>query len=62
MFPIVVGLKEGDALKPLLLIFALKYATGKVQPNFDGFKLKGTNQLSVYAEHVDLLDGSVYAV
>jgi hypothetical protein len=32
-FPIQNGLKQGDALSPLLFNFALEYATGKVQEN-----------------------------
>jgi hypothetical protein len=32
-FPIQNGLKQGDALSPLLLYFALQYAISKVQEN-----------------------------
>jgi len=42
-FPIRNGLKQGEALSPTLLNFALGYAIRWVQVNQDGLKLNGTH-------------------
>jgi len=62
MFPIRNGLKQGDALSPLLFNFTLEYAIRRVQVNQDGLKLNGTHQLLAYADDVNILGGSVHTV
>ena len=59
LFPIRNGLKQGDALSPLLFNFVLAYAIRRVQVNQDGLKLNGTHQLLAYADDVNILGGSV---
>jgi retron-type reverse transcriptase len=62
MFPIRNGLKQGDALSPLLFNFVLEYAIKRVQVNQNGLKLNGTHQLLAYADDVNILGGSSHTV
>jgi hypothetical protein len=58
-FPIQIGLKEEDALSPLLFNFALGYAMRKAQENQVRLKLNGTNQFLAYADDVYLLGDNI---
>jgi len=62
MFPIRNGLKQGDALSPMLFNFALECTIRRVQVNQDGLKLNGTHQLLVYADNINILGGSIHTV
>jgi hypothetical protein len=54
--------KRADALSPLFCIFPLGYAITRVQVNQAGLKLNVTHQPLVYADNVNILDGSVHTV
>jgi len=62
MVPIKNGLKQGDALSPLLFNFALEYALRRVQVNKGVLKLNGTHQLLFYTNDVNILGGSEHTV
>ena len=62
MLPIRNGLKQVDALSPLVFNFAINYAIRTVQITQDGLKIKGTHQFFVYADDVNILGGSVHTI
>jgi len=61
-FPVRNGLKQGNALSPMLFNFVLEYAIKRVQVNQDGLKLNGTRQLLAYADDVNILGGSIHTL
>jgi hypothetical protein len=58
-FPVQNGLKQGDALCPLLFNFALEYASWKVQEHQAGLKWNRTHQLLVYADDMNLQSDNI---
>jgi hypothetical protein len=54
-FPIQNGLKQGDALSPLLFNFALEYAFRKVQENQVGLKLTYANDMDLLGDNIDTI-------
>jgi hypothetical protein len=58
-FPIQNGLKQEDALSPLLFNFTLEYAIKKAQENQVEQKLNGIHKLLAYANAVNLLGDNI---
>jgi hypothetical protein len=62
MFSITNGLIQVNALSPLLYKLAVEYATARVQVTQDILKFNGTHPILVYADVVNILDGSVHTI
>jgi hypothetical protein len=58
-FPIQNGLKQGDALSPLLSNFALAYAIRRVKENQERMKLNRTHQLLSYPDDVNIVGENI---
>jgi hypothetical protein len=58
-YPIQNGLKQRDALSPLLFNFASEYSIKNVQENQVGLQLNGKRQLLVYKDDINLLQENI---
>jgi len=56
------GLKQGDALCPVLFNVALEYTIRRLQVIENGLKLHGKHNLLVYADDVNILGESVHII
>jgi hypothetical protein len=61
-FPIEDGLKQEDALSPLLFNFALEYAIVRIQRNQEGLILNRTHQFLAYADDVNIVGQNIDAI
>jgi hypothetical protein len=61
-FPLQNGLKQGEALSPLLFNFALEYVIRRVQENQEGLKLNGTHLNLAYTDDVNVVGEDTDAV
>jgi hypothetical protein len=56
------GLKQEDAVPPLLFNVAFEYAIRSVQASQNSLKLKGAREFPNYANDVNILSGSIHTI
>ena len=61
-FSIENGLKQEDALSPLLINFALEYAFREVQETNLGLDMNDTHQVLAYEDDANLIDDDIRTI
>ena len=61
-FTIENGLRQGEALSPLLFHFDLEYAIKKVQETDLGLHMNGTHQVLAYVDDVNLIGHDIITI
>jgi hypothetical protein len=61
-FPFQNGLKEGDALSPLLFSFGVECAIQKIQENQKALEVNGIHQILIYAASLSILSENISTI